>query len=254
MGSSNVAMEPEQVEVLREACARNTPVELHLKQEDSGVITARVRLLMLDDGLIYIDRPQIVGGQIQLQPRQPVMVHLAVGGTRYAFRTRVKRAFCLVRLNAQQRVPGAALEMPTEMQQQQRRGDFRLSLAGQERVIVTMHPGRTDDGGSAPVDARRSSGWLANISASGVGIVADRTAGKVWKAGAHFFLSFRLPSIEAEFCVAAEFRHFRPIRSGLTVLGGFQFVPWAASQPDQYQKSITRFIASEQRRQLRRGR
>ena len=120
--------------------------------------------------------------------------------------------------------------------------------------MVTMHQRRTEDAGSAPVDAPHHPGWLANVSTGGVGIVADRTVAGVWKAGAHFFMSFRLPTVEAEFRVLAEFRHFRRIRDGLSLLGGFQFVPWAASHPGQYQQSIARFIAAEQRKQLRRGR
>ncbi|MCP4250466.1 MAG: flagellar brake protein [bacterium] len=254
MGSPAAAIEQEQAEVLREACTRNTPAELHLKQGDTGLTTARVRLLGWDDDLIYVDRPQRVGESIQLQARQQVTVHLAMGGTRYSFRTRVRRAFCLVRLNAKQRVPGAALDVPAEVHQQQRRADFRLSLAGRDRVIVSMHQGRTEDGGSAPVDAPHFPGWLAQISPGALGLVADRSVAGAWKTGVRFFVSFHLPTVETEFCVLAEFRYSRRICDGLFVLGGFRFAPWPAAQPVQYQRSVTRFIASEQRRQLRRGR
>lgn len=191
---------------------------------------------------------------MQIRPRQSVMVHLLLSGKRYAFGSSFTRAHCFVRLNARQKVAGCALAVPAEIREQQRRADFRLSLASFQRIMATVHRGSLDGGGCAPIDARPWPAWLVNISSGGVGAVVDSKFTRDWRAGEVFFLTFRLPEVEVEFLMTAQLRYCRRIRDGRATVAGFMFTPWPFAPLKPYQQTITRFIATKQRKQLRRGR
>jgi len=242
------------IRLLGEACQRNTSAELHFQHGQADVITARVRMLGMDEEQIFVDRPQLVGSELRLRPRQPAMVYFLLGGTRYAFHTRVVKPRCLVRLNSRQRVAGASLSVPAEVRPQQRRADFRLSLAGFDWIVAHLHRGSSQNGGHCPMDTRPCRARLNNISAGGVGALVDTSAAGDWNAREIFFMSFSLPGVEQEFLMMTELRHHRRIHDGLTTLAGFKFCPWPLAPLQPYVRQIRRFIAAEQRKQLRRGR
>ncbi len=240
--------------LLNQACQRNTPAELHFQRGEADLITARVRLLGLDAELIYVDRPQVVGSQFRLRPRQSAMVYFLLAGTRYAFHSRVVKPRCLVRLNARQRVFGAALAIPAEVRPQQRRADFRLSLAGYDWTVALCHQGEREHPRRCAIDAHRFKVRLVNISAGGVEALVDPSAIRGCGQGDVFFMTFFLPEVEQEFCMRTELRHTRHIHNGRSTLAGFMFLPWEMAPLKPYVRQINRFIATEQRRQLRRGR
>ena len=240
--------------LLTEACNRNAAAELHFDGQEGARVTARVRLLGLEPELVLTDRPQSMGRPVVFRPRQPVLVHFPLGGVRYAFRTQVVRCHYPVRLNATQQVAGIALAMPSEVREQQRRADFRLSLAGCEAIQAEMHPGSPDGGGSAPIDARRFSARLINISAGGVGQLVDAQEARKWKHRDTFFISFCLPDVEGEFRMVAELRHERRIHEGRSAVAGFKFLPWPLVPLKASVRQILKFTAVQQRRQLKRGR
>jgi c-di-GMP-binding flagellar brake protein YcgR len=242
------------VRVLRQACQRNTPAELHFPHEGAGLITARVRMLRIEEDQIYVDRPQAGGSPLSLDPGRSVTVHFLVGGTRYAFDSRIRRPHCLVQLNASQQIAGTALAIPAEVRQQQRRADFRLSLAGYEGVVAKIHAGVREGGGSCAIDARVVSARLVNISTGGLGVLLDTSATAGWRVGAVFFMSFSLPEVEVEFCMMTELRHLERIHEGASTVAGFIFLPWELCPLQPYARRISRFIATEQRKQLRRNR
>ncbi len=239
--------------LLREACARNAAAELHYRTGDDQLVTARVRLLDVDAETIYTDRPQSIGKSVRFRERQVVVVHFLLSGTRYAFRARVVKPHCFVQLNANQRVPGMAIGQPGAIRPHQRRADFRMSLAS-HKVVAVIHRGSAEDGGSCPVQARPLKALLTNISAGGVCTVVDRAEARDWRLGDTFFVNFELPAVDDDFHMMAELRHTRPIHDGLSVVAGLKFRPWSLVRMRAVVRRITRFIASEQRRQLRRSR
>jgi hypothetical protein len=52
----------------------------------------------------------------------------------------------------------------------------------------------------------------------------------------------------------AQLTHYRRIHDGLSTVAGFEFQPWSVVPMKEQVREILRFIAAEQRRQLRRGR
>ena len=254
MAVSTPVPQTDKYQVLRQACARNTSAELHFEDPEAGLITTRVRLLDMDAERIYTDRPQSIGRRVGLKPRQAVVACILLKGTRYAFSSRIARPHCYVRLNRRQQVPGTAVTLPAQVGRQQRRGEFRISLVGYKDLKVAVHGGSADNGGAAPVDSVRSAGRLLNISAGGVGALFKTGPKPRWRLGQLFFLAFGLPGVETTFVILAELRHLRRIHEGLATIAGFKFRPWPMVPMESYRHQITRFIAVEQRRQLRRGR
>ncbi len=240
--------------VLTEACNRNAAAELHFSGEEGDRVTARVRLLRLEQELVLTDRPQSMGKPVVLRPRQPVMVHFPLGGIRYAFRTQVVRCHCPVRLNATQQVAGIALAMPSEVLEQQRRSDFRLSLAGCETIQAEAHLGSLEGGGSAPIGALRFSARPINLSAGGIGLLVDTRYARKWRLGNTFFVSFCLPDVKGEFRMLAQLRHERRIPERQATVAGFKFLPWPLVPLKVSVRKILKFTAAQQRRQLKRGR
>lgn len=254
MAVSTPVKQTDKYEILRQACARNTSAELHFEDRDTGLITARVRLLDMDAERVYMDRPQSIGWTLELRPRQAVTAYFLLNGTRYAFRSRIARPHCYVRLNQAQQVPGTAVTLPSEISQQQRRAEFRISLAGYDGLKALVHGGSAEDGGSAPVDSVRRMARLLNISAGGVGALFESGPKLRWRPRQLLFLTFGLPDVETRFVILAELRHLRSIHQGRATVAGFRFRSWPMVPMESYRRQITRFIATEQRRQLRRGR
>ena len=254
MGVATAAKSEKRYTLIEEACHRNTAAELHFDGGDGELAVARVRLLGLDQQQVFTDRPQSVGKPVAIHSHQVLSVYFVLGGTRYGFRSRVIRSQCMVRLNANHQVVGMAVAFPSEVREQQRRADFRLSLAGHGTMIAEVHQGARETGGSAPIDAQRFIARLLNISAGGVGLLVDAQEARGWHPGDMFFISFQLPDEESEFQMMTELRHHRPIHDGLSTVAGFQFVPWPIVPMQTHVRQIGRFIAAEQRRQLRRGR
>ena len=254
MAVTTPVKQTDKYEILRQACARNASAELHLEDPETGLTTARVRLLDMDAERIYMDRPQSAGRRVELKPGQAVAVCFLLNGTRYAFRSRIARLHCYIRLNPTQQVPGTAVTLPAQVGQQQRRAEFRISLVGYKGLEVMVHGGRADDGGAAPVDSVRWTGRLLDISAGGVAALFETGPRPRWRPGQLFFLAFGLPGVETTFVILAELRHLRRIHEGQATIAGLKFRPWPMVPMESYRRQITRFLATEQRRQLRRGR
>jgi c-di-GMP-binding flagellar brake protein YcgR len=239
---------------LRLACARNTSAEVHAEDPLAGMVSSRARLLNLDEQHVYLDQPQSIGQPVALTTGQVVTVYFLMNGTRHAFRSHVVRPRCYVRLNARQQVPGISVTMPARVGQQQRRADFRISLASYQGSHALIHAGSAEGGGSAPVDALRWTARMVNVSAGGLGVLAQKGPRPHWKIGGLFFLTFRLPEYDYDFVIMAELKHVRRIHGGHSTIAGFRFLPWHLGPVKSHARQITRFIAMAQRRQLRRGR
>jgi len=246
-------VKPEQRnKLLRAVCARNIPAELHLETAEAGVITTRVRLLHVDALHVYVDEPHTPAGPLPVRPRQPVVTHFLFSGTRYAFRSKVIRR-CQLRLNEHKSVTAVAIGVPGDVRIEQRRADFRLSLAGYD-IPVEGHPGRPDHGGHCALMVFPFAGRLTNISAGGMGLVVDEAIAAEWQIGQVFFFVFRLPGATRDLWVMSTLRHLRGVPESLSTVAGLQFLPWPLVPMRTYVREINRFIAGEQRRRLRRGR
>jgi c-di-GMP-binding flagellar brake protein YcgR len=254
MPSATVIQSKQSTSVLEEACARNVSVEVHFEDADGAVTSARARLLGMTDELLYMDRPESGGQKASIRDGEQIKVYFLMSGKRYAFRASVAQARCSASLNATQRVTGIALSRPQEVTEEQRRADFRMSLAAYPGLTAMLHRGCAENGGSCKVDAQVFLVQLINISAGGLGTMVEAEVAGQWRSGETFFVVFELPETGQETVMLAELRHCRNVPGKRSVIAGFQFVHWEAAETKLSERHITRFIAEEQRRHLRRAR
>jgi c-di-GMP-binding flagellar brake protein YcgR len=239
--------------ILSEACSRNTPVELHY--EDSKrkqVVIGRARILQLSSDSVLIDRPMYRDGDGHIPLGRPLRVYLLLGHMRYTFKSAITASDIRVRLNEQEQVPGIALRRPTSVAQAQRRGYYRMSLAGSKPIDVELARVDPRVRDACPIDGRVGTGRMHNLSARGVALlVPRRTLGNA-ELGEQFYLTFRLPGIDDEICVLATVKHAVLVQPSNLFKIGLAFVPWAGLDFDRCQTELTRVIANLERRMLRR--
>ncbi len=235
--------------MLESACARNTSAELHC-EGDEGRLTARLRLLAVESHQLLTDEAQFVGSATVLRQRQSVMIHFLYDGVRWAFRTQVSRPLLLVTLNNEFRVRGMALQLPDQIAEQQRRSDFRVSLAGRD-IVANLHATAAGDVRVCPVDAERFEGRLTNISAGGLGLLVSRNSRRSFALGELFYACFRLPDLDPECVLPVEVRNHRRVAESGATLVGVRFVSCDPAHTSTQLAQIQRFVAVEQRRLLR---
>lgn len=235
------------------ACARNAPAELHYSANNETHI-ARIRLIKIEGNEIYADAPLSSDSKTALSKHQPVIIHTMIDNTRYAFQTRVERVFTMVDLNAKKRIRAITFAIPRQIKQQQRREYYRVSVAGHDDIRIDFCPTLPDRSDCCSIDAKHFSGRLVNISTGGLLVIVPVSQHRGFRFGERFFVEFELPDIEDPFQLSVEMRHFRKVHENTDTLVGLKFktdVNWPVRPLVQ---QITRFIANEERRQLRRGR
>jgi len=236
------------------ACARNTPAELHYAGKSDETHIARIRLIKIENDEIYADAPLSADSKVTLSRRQPVNVHAQINGTRYAFATHVERVFTTVDLNAHKRISAITLALPERMTEQQRRKYFRMSVAGHEDIRVDFCAALADQPNCCSIDAERFSGRMVNVSAGGLLVIIPISQRRKYVQCERLFVEFHLPEIENAFQLSAEVRHFRRVHDGTDTLVGFRFEHDVPIPVERLIQMITRFVADQERRRLKRGR
>lgn len=253
MGNTVVAESRQVMATLADWCARNSPAEIHYATPDAQIRTARVRLLLLEDGTICTDKPQNLTEGVDLRSGQAIQVFVTVGEDRWAFTSRIAKMTRLVRLNQRQRLIGMAIDAPTEIQPYQRRRDFRVSVASSG--IPCEVTAVSDDGAAAcDIDAMPLRAEIANLSARGMGVVLMNVPESCFATGATYFLDFELPDTGERFVLLAESRHARQVKTRNNLVVGFSFHPTPGVDPLELRKKLNAFLAAEQRRKMRRRR
>lgn len=241
-------------DMIDRACARDTPARLHFTDNSDEDHIARIRLIKLEDNEIYADAPLSADPKTSLSKRQPVIVHTRIEGSRYAFRTRVERVFTKVDLNAHKRITAITLALPNNITQQQRRQCFRVSVAGHADIHVAFCatvPGQPD---CCPINAEQFRGRMVNISAGGLCVIVPMSQRRRFGAGERLFVEFALPEIDEPFQLSVEVRRTKKVHEDTDTLLGLRFKTDLAWPARPLIQQITRFIANEERRQLRRRR
>jgi c-di-GMP-binding flagellar brake protein YcgR len=189
-----------------------------------------------------------------LRTHQTVIIHFQLDGMRYGFRTRVLRHRLLIHLNADRRVVGMSVRIPQEICREQRRADFRVAVAGRGIEVRLYH---ADPPEYSPIDDEPIVGRVADLSAGGVRVLVERGDHAPFKLGDAYCVALVLPESESEsesdapLELPAEVRHLRDLHDGATKLVGLQFVRLDAVETRPQIRRIHRFVAAEQRRQLR---
>lgn len=259
-----------QLSVLHDACERNAAADFFYEDASGERELAHVRLLMVDEDAVYIDRPQQGLKVIPLWPRLPVTVCFQLKRDRYEFRTIVRDTRLLIEVKQGQRVPACALLMPRAVHKEQRRLDYRVSLASFEPIIslvrsVNWQPEETEDEQGTEDRQETDDGCekcpptfkaqLMNISAGGISaFTKDRMADSLG-TGEELMVVFKLPMVREIFRFHVRVAHKkqndhnRSWLLGLRFLRGKNIVETRAAITE-----ISRFVAFAQRLELQRGR
>lgn len=222
-------------DVLEQACARNVPVELHRRGSDGLHPVMRARLISLDATNLYLDSPQTIGLDQQLQNGEALIGYFDTADEMYTFDTAVVHAACRVRLNSEMTVPGLIVTRPARVTRGQRRSFFRRTVAGDGAIAVCAHvtdPARPD---ACPLDAHRLEGTLVDASEGGFGMnVVDDPARPV-RLWDQLFVRFTLPGSNVETVLLCQVRQVRRLPRLGQVRLGMMALPW----PDHRYLNLT---------------
>jgi c-di-GMP-binding flagellar brake protein YcgR len=240
--------------ILAAACARNVPVEIHHRDHGDGVNVCKSRLIRMDDANLYLDRPQCIGGAVAFHKDQSLSVYFALDEQLYMFRARVVNEELLVKLNEHKMVLGIALTRPDGLESGQRRLSYRVSLAAADEIAVDLHGASSADPNACPLNARRFSGRLVDLSLGGAALRVRGAVHTSFRHGECFFMSFELPGEEGELRCLAQVRQSRDIQNGAATRLGVRFIPWPTETSiRQQQVVLQRFVTKVQRARLKRA-
>lgn len=245
----------QELPLLEEASARNRTVELHTFEAGDQLMTARARVLGVEDQHIRLDMPLDAGKHIAFSPGCILDVYLALGDVLYTFRSQLVESGCPIRLNDGTIVEGIRVTRPSAIKPGQRRQDYRVSMASINPITAHIHSVSADDPSAAPCDAQRAHGWLANLSTGGCGLILEAPFGQEMTSGHPMFVGFRLPIEGPPFIFQAELCQVISVMNGRGTRLGLRFLCW----PDQMRygqamRPIERFLADMQRAEARRAR
>ncbi len=240
-------------EILREACARNSPVELHYEDPKTRTLTVgRARLLQMAEQSVLTDRPLYTPGSDKLPEQRTISAFFMLGANRYAFKTVIQRSHAPVRLNASQTLRGLELRAPGTVDAIQRRKHFRVGASGlnlDDVVLARPVRGRED---CCRVDGRIGPGRIINISTAGAMLLFDTSILKQAKIGARFFGTLKLEGAPQELPMLLEVRHTKRVSSSESFLVGFAFRPWVGADLPKIQGMLTRIVTEFERKLLQR--
>jgi len=210
-------------------------------------------LIQLRDETIRIARPQCIGRDVVMRVDSRVTVYFPYCGEIMACEAKIVNSTVMFELNREKRIVGVEITRPTSLQKQQRRHDYRVTLARYDVRVALHEAGLEPDAElafSAPLQARRMRGRMTNVSAAGFGVLVPKSECVPFKLWDLFFSRFHLPNMEKPLLLPAQIRHARRIHDGESVQIGFRI----AHQDDPRIRNtfplLRRFINAEQRRQL----
>jgi len=237
-------------ELVDQACDRNTPIELHYEPKNGPMIVGRARLLNCNDNQLLADRPLCLDGTIPSGVN--LSIHLSMHGERYAFDSMIEDSCRMIQLNAHHKVHGIALKKPVVFSKSQRRQHLRISLVGYDPVHVELVRPHAEIPTACPMDAMIYSGWMVDLSVGGMSLLMDQHIIRHVKENELFFVDFGLPGCDDKFCLLGSVRHSRVIESSESIRVAICFQGWNRQQLIQDQRRLSRFVASHERRMLRR--
>lgn len=249
---STTASEVQVDELVAEACARNVPIELHYIQINGPMIIGRARLLGFDDNHIYADRPLCLDQIGTIPFGKKLSIHLALQGKRYQFESIIQESDRMIRLNEHQEVRGITLKWPVELTLSQRREFLRVSMVGYDPISIEMVRPDPNHPTACPVDAKIYHAWMVDLSIGGASILLDYHILRNVKYNELFLLSFELPGCKSKFNLHGSVRHSRVIEVSESIRIAMRFQGWNSSHLTYEQRRLSCFIASHERRLLRR--
>lgn len=237
--------------LIKLACDRDTPVEIHCESPDGSLTSHRTRMLELRDDRIILETLS-KEGIAAISSQKTISVHMLLGGMRYRFESTLIETCLFSRINNRVRVRAIAIQIPSEVREDQRRTHYRLSLASGEPIVSEFIEPHASYRYACPVRATRVVCRLVDISAGGASCLVERRHAAGFALGKCYYMAFFLPDVDMEFNMFCEIRHIREIKASESLRMGIAFQPWSGGDLKSSQLDITQFIAIHERKQLRR--
>ncbi len=237
--------------LLAQACVRNTSVEIQLEDSSGQTKTWRTRLLFVKDERLIAEVPRLSRDN-PIPLSREIDVYMLLGGIRYRFASVVEESGLKIALNEKVRVLGMKLKLPAEVLEDQRRANYRLSLAAGEPLLVSFclpHPSILH---ACEINTQVTIARIVNISAGGLAVLVDQQYARTFQTGTNLFGVFVLPDCQGTFTVLCKIRHTQKIEASASVRAGIAFCEWPGCNLKDDQLRIMRFIASHERQYLQR--
>lgn len=124
----------EGLQALRDACARNSPIEVIRRGRGDQEPAAKGRLIEFRDDCLMIEKVHVIGRDVQYPSGSNIECYFASGGNLLYFRSQIIEAGQPVKLNQQVVVPGMRIAIPETVEEGQRRGVYRTPLGALEAL------------------------------------------------------------------------------------------------------------------------
>ncbi len=243
-------------QILIEASERRTPIVLSRK-EASGWRTFKSRLLGAEPiaQRLIVEYPVGHAGDKapDIHRGESVGVAFRKGHKKCMFASVVdgKKRFQIDDAN---RVGALLLRWPTDLQQLQRRVYYRAPVPHDRAIKVTFwRGGVTHESRAGSAEIPIHAGWLMNLSAGGMAVVASSDKCGLLTPGDTVGCRFE-PTSGSTLALDAALRHAEPGESGLTRLG-FQFIGLELSDQGRAALRVLAHVVSRfQRLEMRRNR
>ncbi len=237
--------------LIKLACARDTPVEIHYESPDGKLTSSRTRMLELLDDRIILEAPNAedIAG---IPLHKTINVHMLLGGMRYRFESALIETRLFSRVNSRVSVRAIAIRMPSKVLEGQRRTHYRLPLASSEPIVIELIEPHASYLYACSIRASKIICRLVDISAGGMSCLVEQRHARGVEAGRSYYITFLLPDADREFNMLCEIRHVREIKASESLRLGIAFQPWPGSDLKSDQLDVTQFIAIHERKRLKR--
>lgn len=239
-------------EVLCQAAARTSVLELHYENRTGSLIVGNTRIRSLTGTQILAETISYGEDRERIPSGRPFLAHFMVRGKRLQFQTVLEDDHVPIMGPGRERAFGVALRRPQSVTASQRRAHVRVSLSAGDPIQVHAAPSSSKTLNTCPIDARHYVGRMLNLSAGGITVLFHSDELRKGKLNDRFFLTFTLPDASGEFYMLGSLRHRRKIESNDSWRVSYAFKPWDGSQLRSDRQCIAQFIAQREREHLRR--
>ncbi len=240
--------------VLKEASARNLPVEINILGRAEPVPLKSRFLAYSDTGEpVIIEVPTVRGQSAVVHAGETFEVLLMVHGQRYGFHAKVIRRGHM-NLGEGVSVATLSLEYPWKTMKLQRRRFFRVETPRSTPLPVRCIA-QPPAGSKKTVGRKKLVKFdtvAVDISSGGMRIEVPRRHVELAKVGRRMALLFRLSGFAEPIKLVAEVRHTYQRDKKLPLVAGMQFIDWHKTLTGRRTiNSITRYVVKRQRDELK---
>ncbi|NLX14567.1 MAG: hypothetical protein GXY44_13070 [Phycisphaerales bacterium] len=236
--------------MLAELCARNQTAELVFKVAEKPEIRAKVRFLDLTESEIWVDYPTVNGRRIAIHNEVAIRLFFCLEDDFYSF---VARPLGPTSWSSRGAVEVAALrlEIPEDIERNQRRSCYRLSMLQHPSALVRFMVLPYE----CPAEPESITATLRNISETGVGIATPPEVAADLRIGQLCRAVIQLPGQDDIIEIPGKIGWIQKHQNGQQSLLGLAW-QWDASGLEAHvlQCRLARFIMSAQLDVLRRRR